>query len=344
MIKSLDVKIADLRADPAGSKAFILADAKDADMAFGVTAPGEARSGAGGESGRRWKTLEEYRTQIREVIGQGIVDIVLLSASNLEILAIEERLFENSPITPAARANDTSDIWAVRGGKYPREASRSFRTATIEHIMYGRLDPAAGEKVIGADLGLYSMTFTNDLDADHYALREFCDFRLEAERKGFRYFLELFNPNIDPSIAESDVPAFLNDHIVRSLAGVTRRGRPLFLKIPYNGPKALEELVQYDPQLIVGILGGSAGTTYDAFKMIADAQKYGARVALFGRKINLSEHPLTFIEMLRRIVDHQLTPEEAVKAYHDALQRLGIKPARDLAADRQLTKTKMYYR
>ena len=137
---------------------------------------------------------------------------------------------------------------------------------------------------------------------------------------------------------------FLNDHIVRSLAGVTQRGRPLFLKIPYNGPTALEELVSYDPQLVVGILGGSAGTTYDAFKMIPDAQKYGARVALFGRKINLSEHPLTFIEMLRRIVDHQLTPEEAVKAYHDALQRLGIKPARDLAADRQLTKTKMYYR
>jgi hypothetical protein len=53
------------------------------------------------------------------------------------------------------------------------------------------------------------------------------------------------------------------DHVIRSLAGVTRRGRPLFLKIAYNGPKALTELVSYDPQLIVGILGGSAGTTYD---------------------------------------------------------------------------------
>jgi hypothetical protein len=107
----------------------------------------------------------------------------------------------------------------------------------------------------------------------------------------------------------------------------TRRGRPLFLKIPYNGPKALEELVHYDPQLIVGILGGSAGTTYDAFKMIADAQRYGARVALFGRKINLSEHPLIFIEMLCRIVDHEISAEEAVKAYHDRLKGLGIEPA-----------------
>jgi len=347
MTKSLDVKIADIRADPSGSKAFIIADAKDADMAFGVTAPGprrETQPDAGGESASRWKTLEEYRVQIRDVIHQGIVDIVLLSASNLEILAMEERHFETSTVTPAARANDTSDIWVVRGGKYPREASRSFRTATIEHIMYGHLDPQPGEKVFGADLGLYSLTFTNNLDSDHRALHEFHDFRLEAERKGFRYFLEVFNPNVDPSIPEPDVPAFLNDHIARSLAGVTRRGRPLFLKIPYNGPKALEELVHYDPQLIVGILGGSAGTTYDGFKMIADAQKYGARVALFGRKINLSEHPLTFIEMLRRIVDHQLSPEEAVKAYHAALQRLGIKPTRDFAADMQLTKTMMHYR
>jgi hypothetical protein len=347
MTKSLDTKIAEIRADPSGSKAFIIADAKDADMAFGVTAPGlkrDAQSTTGDEAPVPWKTLEDYRAQIREVIRQGIVDIVLLSASNLDILAMEERLFENSPITPAARANDTSDIWVVRGGTYPREVSRWFRSATIEHIMHGRLDPRPGEKVIGADLGLYSLTFTNNLDADRDALRGFYDFRLEAERKGFRYFLEIFNPNVDPAIPESDVPAFLNDHIARSLAGVTRRGRPLFLKIPYNGARALEELVHYNPQLIVGILGGSAGTTYDAFKMIADAQRYGARVALFGRKINLSEHPLTFIEMLRSIVDHEITPEEAVKAYHARIKGLGIDPARDLAADMQLTSTMMSYR
>jgi hypothetical protein len=126
------------------------------------------------------------------------------------------------------------------------------------------------------------------------------------------------------------------------VAGVTKSGRPLFLKIAYNGPKALSELVQYDPQLIVGILGGSAMTTYDAFKMIADAQRYGARVALFGRKINLSEHPLTFIEMLRHIVDHDISAEEAVKVYHGRLQKLGIKPL-GFDADQELTKTMMRY-
>ena len=90
--------------------------------------------------------------------------------------------------------------------------------------------------------------------------------------------------------------------------------------------------MSYDPQLIVGILGGSAGTTYDAFKLISDAQKYGARVALFGRKINLSEHPLTFLEKLRQIVDHQISAEEAVKAYHGELQKRKLKAIRPRAA------------
>jgi hypothetical protein len=43
MIKSLDAKLADIHANPSGSKAFIIADAKDADMAFGIAAPGPRR-------------------------------------------------------------------------------------------------------------------------------------------------------------------------------------------------------------------------------------------------------------------------------------------------------------
>ena len=344
MIKSLDAKLADIHSNPSGSKAFIIADAKDADMAFGITGPGPRSCAKTKDYESDWKSLEDFRSQIREIVRQGIVDVMLLSASNVETLAIEENLFENSPVTPAARANDTSDIWAVRGGKYPRQASRSFRTATLDHIMYGRIHPGPREKVLGADLGLYSITFTNNLDEEHQALREFQEFRLEAEQKGFRYFLEVFNPNVEPGISEAEIPSFVNDHIIRSLAGITKRGRPIFLKIAYNGPKALSELVSYDPQLIVGILGGSAGTTDDAFKLISDAQKYGARVALFGRKINLSEHPPTFLEMLRHIVDHEITAEEAVKAYHNALGRLAIRPMREPAEDMQLTGTMMRYR
>jgi len=347
-MKRLDQKIANILNNPSGAKDFIIADAKDADMAFGVTAPGPQTGScrhAYNESEGCWKTLGQYLEQIRAVIAQDIVDIMLLSASNLERLAMQEKLFSHSAITPAARANDTSDVWAVRGGKYPTEhPSRSFRTATICHIKYGKVTGDHTQPVTGADLGLYSITFTNNIDWDYKALQDFHDFRIECERKKFRYFLEVFNPNVNPGIADKKVAGFLNDHIIRTLAGVTQVGRPIFLKIPYNGPGPLEELVAYDPRLIVGILGGSSGTTLDAFQLIHDARKYGARVALFGRKINLSENPLAFIELLRRIVEGEVTPLEAVKVYHSVLQKTGIRPQRPLQKDLELTTNKMSYR
>lgn len=345
--KSLDKKLARIKAGTATRKDFIIADAKDADMAFGITAPGPNRAGTCphgyNESQGCWKTLAEYHAQIRAVVEQAAVDIMLLSASNLERLAIDEKLFRNSPITPAARANDTTDVWAVRGGRYPTLPSRHFRTATLDHIKYGAITDSHYKPFTGADLGLYSVTFTNNMDQDYAALQAFHDFRLEAEKKKFRYFLEVFNPNVDPGFDPKEVGGFLNDHIIRCLAGVTRAGRPIFLKIPYNGPGPLEELVSYDPSLVVGILGGSAGTTLDAFQLIHDAQKYGAQVALFGRKINLSEHPLAFIEFLRRITDGEIGPVEAVRAYHGVLQQSGIQPVRSLEDDLVLSSNKQSY-
>ena len=166
---------------------------------------------------------------------------------------------------------------------------------------------------------------------------------VEAERKGFRYFLEVFDPNGPTGIPSEKLGEFINDNIIRALAGVPEAGRPLFLKIVYHGPRAMEELAQYDPNLVVGILGGSAGTTYDAFKLIHEAQKYGARVALFGRKINNAEHQLAFIEMLRLITEGKISPEEAVRAYHGVLQGKNIKPKLSLEKDLELTDQSMSY-
>lgn len=345
--KSLDQKLARIRAGKDRRGDFIIADAKDADMAFGIMAPGPQLAGSCPHGFDRrhgcYKTLNDYLKQIREVIKQQLVDIVLLSASNLERLAMKEQLFQNSPITPAARANDTTDVWAVRGGSYPIHPSRHFRSATLDHIKYGKLEQNFNRPHTGADLGLYSVTFTNDLDWDYAALEAFHAFRIEAEKKKFRYFLEVFNPNVDPGFDPKQVGAFLNDNIIRCLAGVTEVARPLFLKIPYNGPGPLEELVSYDPSLVVGILGGGAGTTLDAFQLIHDAQKYGAKVALYGRKINLSEHPLAFIRYLRGITLGEIDPVEAVKAYHGELQAEGIQPLRSLEDDLNQSNTKQTY-
>src|SRR5579884_1427521 len=275
--RSLDAKIASIRANPTGAKDFILADAKDADMAAGLAAPG--KDPVTGNT----RSLQDYRDQMREIVRQGLVDIMLMSASTSEALTIRERIFESSHVTPAVRANDTTDIHLMAGGTYAAEPSRPFRSATIEQIQSGKINPAQHERTLGADLGLYSITPNNNVTFDYATLEAYKQFRIEAELKGFRHFLEVFDPNACGASCPADLGRFINDLIARTLAGVPSSGRPLFLKIAYHGPKAMEELVAYDPTLIPGILGGSSGTTYDAFKLLEEAKKHGARAALFGR-------------------------------------------------------------
>ena len=89
----------------------------------------------------------------------------------------------------------------------------------------------------------------------------------------------------------------------------------------------------YDSSLVVGILGGSAGTTFDAFQMLWEAKKHGARAALFGRKINNAEHQLSFVKHLRALADGELEPPDAVRSYHSELAKLKITPHRSLADD-----------
>jgi hypothetical protein len=339
--KTLDAKLTRIHADPHGAKDFILADAKDADMALAIGAPGRSPEAHFGEL--RYRTLAEFREQIEQIVEQGLVDIMLMSASTSEVLTIHKRIFKNSAVTPAARVNDTTDIHIIRGSKYPTDPSLPFRTATLDHIQCGHIDCKPEERHLGTNLGLYSITFQNDTVIDRQALEEYKQFRLEAERNGFRHFLEVFDPNRPESVEASKIPEFINDAIVRTLGGVTEKGRPIFLKMVYHGPKAMEELVRYDPHLVVGILGGSAGTTYDAFKLLSEAKRYGARVALFGRKINNAENQLAFVRFLRWIADGDITAEEGVRAYHGVLQQLGIKPQRSLEDDMKLQTNVMSY-
>ena len=194
--KSLDAKLTRLLADT-GCRDFILADAKDADMAFGLAAPGVA---AGGQPGNGpFRSIAEFRSHIRELVAEGLVDVMLMSASTSDVLAMEEGLFADSPVTPAVRMNDTTDIWLA------------------------------------------------------------------------------------------------------------------------------------------------AGTTHDAFSLIEESKRHGARVALFGRKINAAEHQLEFVRHLRAVADEQLAAAEGVRSYHGALARLGIRPHRPLDDDLAITHTAAAY-
>ncbi len=341
MQKSLDVKLARIHQD-ASSRDFILADAKDADMAFGLAAPGRSPEHHAAEG--RFRSLVDYRDLIRQIVEQRDVDIALMSCSSNDVLTIQQRLFDNSPVTPAVRANDSTDIWLAAGtGRYGSQPSLPFRSTTIDHVMCGAASCDDRRPVPGADLGLYSITFNNDAHADRASLEAYREFRLEAEQKGFRHFLEVFAPNACAPSCPEDTARFVNDSIVRALAGVPPASRPLFLKIPYFGPAAMEHLVSYDPSLIVGILGGSAGTTYDAYQMLWEAKRYGARVALYGRKINNAEDQVAFVRYLRAVADDQMLPEEAVRAYHDTLRKQNISPRRSLEQDLEQTASSTSY-
>lgn len=330
--KSLDAKLADILSNPS-SKAFIIADAKDADMALGLAAPGETLDCSTEVPCTRLRTLQEYRELMRENVRQGLVDIMLMSASSSEVLTLEERLFDESPVTPAVRMNDTTDIWWPQGGAYPSHPSRPFRSATIDHAQCGKVTCVPEERTLGVDLGLYSITLNNDPDLDLATLRAYADFRHEAETKGFRHFLEVFDPNA-PRVPIQDIGRFMNDSIARILAGVVGKSRPLFLKVACHGPAAMEALCSYDNRLVVGILGGASGTTYDAFHQLWEAKRHGARVALYGRMINHSEHQPTFIQHLRWLADGDIDdPAEAVRAYHGALDAIAIRPRRPLEHD-----------
>lgn len=303
---------------------FIIADAKDGDMAMGLVAPGPKRD-AEGKPMTGSKTLKDYLAAMEEMARSGLVDIMLMSASSAEVLS-DRGLFADGKVTPAIRHNDTTDIWSMRGSDYRAHPSQPFRSADLE-----RVRPYA-------NLGLYSITFSNDIDQDLETLEAYGAYRDELVDLGLEHFLEVFNPAFDIGISAADLGAYINDCILKAIAGLVRSERPLFLKMQYNGPKAMEELAAYDPAgLIVGILGGAKGTTRDTFELVSQAERYGARVALFGRKINLAEHPLALVGLMRQVVEQALTPEDAVRAYHDQLHKAGQVPDRVLDDDLEIT-------
>lgn len=319
--KTLDRKLAAIRGGAYKPTDFVIADAKDGDIGFGVAAPGPDPERPG-----HFKPRAAHLQAIREMTESGLVDVMLMSASTAELLS-DEGLFKRSKVTPAIRLNDTTDIWSSRGGRHKEEPSRHHRTA--------RVDQARRH----VDLGLYSVTFSNSRDIDALNAEAYSAFRKEAGEQGMRHFLEVFNPAFDVSLTDNaHIGAFINDNIVRTLAGVMAEDHPHFLKLQYNGPRAMEELAGYDPErLVVGILGGAKGTTRDTFELIAQAERHGARVALFGRKINLAEDPIALVGFMRAVVEKQLSPEEAVKAYHDGLKKAGKKPTIPLAKDKVIT-------
>ena len=322
--KTLDEKLARIRAGRYTAKDFIIADAKDGDMALGVGTAGPELDAEGKPTGKM-RPLKVYRDAMETMVASGEVDVMLTSLSSAEYLT-RRGVYADTAITPAVRLNDGSDIWHWRGADYKHLPTVPFRTARLD-----RVKPVS-------DLGLYAVTFFNDLDQDRRTLDAYSAFRDEASAAGVRHFLEVFNPQFEVKTTGADFATYNNDAIARCLAGVSVQERPEFLKVVYNGPAATEALAAYDPEnIIVGILGGASSTTRDTFELIKQAEKYGARVALFGRKIFFAEDAQEIVRTMRLLLEEDVSPEEAVKLYHDKLGKAGIRPKQSLEKDLEVT-------
>ena len=315
-------KLTRIRSGAYSPRDFIIADAKDAEMGGGIGALGTRRLADGTE---RPATSADYRQAMTEMMASGLIDIMLTSMSSAEALA-DSGAFNTSDVTQAIRLNDATDIWGFRGASYRERPALPFRTARLHHAR--RL----------AALGLYAVTFYNDRDLDVATSEAYGRFRQQAEEEGMAHFLEVFNPAFPINTGSNELGAFVNDAIVRCLAGVARPEAPLFLKMQFNGARAMEELAAYDPaNLIVGVLGGAAGTTRDTFELVAQTERFGGRVALFGRKIYLAEDAIEIVRLMRAIVEGGIGTIDAVKSYHDTLASQGIAPSRTIQEDLEVT-------
>ena len=321
MNKSLETKLQKIKKQIYKPKDFIIADAKDGDMAMGIVTPGPKRD-IEGKILKSFKKLNDYKQAMISMSKSNLVDIMLMSASTGEEL-IKKKIFNNYKVTPAIRMNDTTDIWLMRNGNYRSTYPRPFRSAHLKSISKF------------ANLGLFSMTFSKNVDFDLAMLNAYRDFRIEAIKYKFNHFLEVFNPPINIGMKSNNLGDYINDCIIKAIAGQTKEERPLFLKIAYNGPKAMEELATYDPANL--ILGGSKGTTRDCFELIKKASHYGARVALFGRKINLAEDPILLVKLMRAVIEKDIKTIEAVKLYHSELNKKNLRPDHSLNKDLQIT-------
>ena len=310
---------------------FILADAKDADMAYGIAAPGRSPEHHAQEG--RFRSLDEYRELIRAERPAG-------TRGHHAHERQHQRGADDPRATVRRQCGDAGRAGQRRhrrlGGPRGRLSATALDAVSLGldrpgHVRQAPLR-AQRARTSAPIWGSTRSPSTTTRALDHRTLEAYRAFREEAAAKNFRHFLEVFDPNA-PQTPIPDLARFTNDMIVRALAGVAGKARPLFLKVVYHGPAAMEQLAGYDSRLIVGILGGASGSTLRRLPAALGSQEVRRRVALYGRMINHAEHQLTFIEHLRGLADGRLEPAEAVRSYHAALQRLKIRPYRSLEED-----------
>ena len=247
-------------------------------MAFGIGAPGRSPEAHPGEI--RFRTLKEYRDIIREIVRQELVDIMLMSASTSEVLTIGERHLRQQPgHAGRARANDTTDIHVVRGGKYlaspPLDVS--LGDARPHPVRQDRMRPA-GARHSAPISGSTASPSTTDSTTTSRRSKRSRSFGSKpsgrASGTSWKSSIRTVATRFDAKDAGSVHQRHRSHAVWRASPAPAGRCSSRSSTTARRPWKSCTATIR---SLVIGILGGSAGTTYDAFKLLAEAKKYGAK-------------------------------------------------------------------
>jgi len=272
-----------------------------------------------------YRTHPEFLQLQRDLVADGSIDGLLMTPADAEVLAMEERLFDNTPVTPIVRMNSETGIWNPRFGVYRYEHSMPFQTVFPEDMRSyceALIAPALECQV---HLGLYSITLNNDVFADERMLNAYTQFaHILGEIEGFDHLLEVFLPNVKlPGLDDEKRGMYTADSIVRAMSYLRKHQRPRFIKTAYTTAQVWQDLTQFEPTLIIGALGGPRQNARKTLQLAHDVVRNGGRAILFGRTLFEEENPIGIAQTLRSVLDGVLGPEEAHSEYQKSIRRNG---------------------
>lgn len=272
-----------------------------------------------------YRTHAEFLQLQRDLVDDGLLDGLLMTPADAEILALDENLFENTPITPIVRMNSETAIWNPRFGVYTSRPSMPFQTVfpeDMERYCENLVGPALDCRV---NLGLYSITLNNDPIVDERMLQSYVQFaHVVGEIEGFDHLLEVFLPNVKlPGMDEEKRGMYVADSIVRTMSYLRKHQRPRFIKTAYTTADVWKELCQFDQTLVIGALGGPRENARSTLVLAHNVVQNGGLAILFGRTIFGEDDPVRFVQCLRRVLDGELDPQTAHAEYQKLLRTSG---------------------
>lgn len=313
-------RVFDKLANPQGlHKSPILVFAGDALAAGGLRGLGKVMDGG---KARPRKQLE-FLQLCRDLTADGYIDGCLMTPSDAETLAVEERLFTNTVVTPMVRLNAETSIWSPRYGEYRRSPAQPFTTVQVDaHAPEAAYCTTLGDALeCHVRIGLYSITLNNDVDADRRTLMTYLEFaRQVGDHPQFDHFLEVFLPNVQlPGLDHEKRGQYVADSIVRTMSYLKKHQRPRFIKTEYTGASTWKELCDFDPNLIIGALGGPRINARKTLELAHNVVVGGGRATLFGRTIFEDENPRAMCKALRAVLDQTASPDEAYAIYQKGM-------------------------